>query len=84
MAESFFEILSRVHTFTTGSWPYIDSKDLCPYKLAAAGYFVSRPFYLECHVCHHGVTLPQEFDADFSETVHNVKKHKQNCIYLED
>lgn len=45
---------------------------------------VSKPFYLECHVCHNGVTVPQEFDADLSETVEGFRKHKKNCIYFED
>ena len=84
MYEPFFETLSRVSTFTTGSWPYLDHKELCPYKLAAGGYFVSKPFYLECHVCHNGVAMPQEFDADLSETVEGIRRHKQNCIYFED
>ena len=46
MTEEFIEILNRVHTFTAGSWPYIDNKHLNPYNLASYGFMISKPYVL--------------------------------------
>lgn len=46
MPEEFIEILSRVYTFTAGSWPYIDNKHLSPYNLASYGYSIAKPYVI--------------------------------------
>ncbi len=46
MTEEFIEILNRVHTFTAGSWPYIDNKHLNPYNLASYGFMIGKPYVL--------------------------------------
>lgn len=46
MTEEFVEMLSRVQTFSAGSWPYIDYKELNPYYLASYGYTVTKPYVL--------------------------------------